>query len=199
MIITQEAPKHACAIEALLDRSFGPDRFTKTAYRLREGVDSIPELNLVAIEHDEYGNEIVEGTIRYWPVTVGGMFKTIMLGPIAVSDRLQGGGLGSKLIRLSLNKAAALGHRSVILVGDAPYYGRFGFSRELTLGMQMPGPVDYSRLLGLELVPGALAGVAGMIGKAEPASSADSLVEVTTALAAPRPYTFGRRCRDQNA
>ena len=167
MIISLEESRHAAAIEALLDRSFGPERFKKTAYKLREGVDPIPELSLVAIEHDELGNEILEGTIRFWPVTVGGTVQALLLGPIAVSERLQGGGLGSKLIRMSLNKAAALGHKAVILVGDAPYYERFGFTRRLTLGMQMPGPVDLDRLLGLELVPGALAGAAGMIGKVE--------------------------------
>ena len=123
------------------------------SYRLRDGVDSIPALNLVAIEHDEHGREVVVGTIRYWPILVGGTTRSILLGPIAVAAHLQGSGLGSKMIRMSLNKAVALGHKSVILVGDAPYYERFGFSRALTLGMEMPGLVDMSRLLGLELVP----------------------------------------------
>ncbi|MBK3775240.1 GNAT family N-acetyltransferase [Azospirillum aestuarii] len=163
MMISLEEPRHDAAIEALLDRSFGPDRFKKTAYKLREGVAPIPELGFVAIEHDELGNEILEGTIRYWPVTIGGTVPALLLGPIAVSDRLQGGGLGSKLIRMSLNKAAALGHRAVILVGDAPYYARFGFTRDLTLDMALPGPVDLDRFLGLELVSGALAGAAGMV------------------------------------
>ncbi|WP_448203540.1 GNAT family N-acetyltransferase [Azospirillum sp. sgz302134] len=175
MIISLEEPRHAAAIEALLDRSFGPDRFKKTAYKLRDGVDPIPDLSLVAIEHDELGNEVLEGTIRYWPVTIGGPVAgvagggvpALLLGPIAVSERFQGGGLGSKLIRMSLNKAAALGHRAVILVGDAPYYARFGFTRDLTLGMALPGPVDLDRFLGLELVPGALAGAVGMVGRAE--------------------------------
>ncbi|KAA0580211.1 N-acetyltransferase [Azospirillum sp. B21] len=182
MIITVEEPKHAAAIEALLDASFGPDRFTKTAYRLRDGVDSIPALNLVAIEHDEHGREVVVGTIRYWPILVGGTVQSILLGPIAVAAHLQGSGLGSKMIRMSLNKAVALGHKSVILVGDAPYYERFGFSRALTLGMEMPGPVDMNRLLGLELVEGALSGAAGMIGKPEPADVQDSAIGTTPVL-----------------
>ncbi|MGF7174467.1 GNAT family N-acetyltransferase [Azospirillum doebereinerae] len=188
MIITVEQPKHAAAIEALLDASFGPDRFQKTAYRLRDGVDSIPELNLVAIEHDEHGNEILEGTIRYWPITVGGT-TSLLLGPIAVAGRLQGGGLGSKLIRMSLNKAIAHGHKSVILVGDAPYYERFGFSRSLTLGMQMPGPVDMNRLLGLELVEGALDGVSGMIG---PAEATAPVLPGVAETAAPLSFLFAR-------
>jgi len=182
MIITVEEPKHAAAIEALLDASFGPDRFAKTAYRLRDGVDSIPALNLVAIEHDEHGREVVVGTIRYWPILVGGATPSILLGPIAVAAHLQGSGLGSKMIRMSLNKAVALGHKSVILVGDAPYYERFGFTRALTLGMEMPGPVDMSRLLGLELVEGSLAGAAGMIGKPEQADVLETEAGATPIL-----------------
>jgi len=194
MIITVEQPKHACGIEALLDASFGPDRFQKTAYRLRDGVDSIPELNLGAIEHDEHGNEILEGTIRYWPILIGGTTPSLLLGPIAVTGRLQGGGLGSKLIRMSLNKAVALGYKSVILVGDAPYYERFGFTRALTLGMQMPGPVDMNRLLGLELVEGALDGVSGMIGSAEKAPSA---LPTAAETVAPLSFLFSRTWRDR--
>lgn len=182
MIITVEEPKHAAAIEALLDASFGPDRFNKTAYRLRDGVDSIPSLNLVAVDHDEHGREVVVGTIRYWPIQVGGITQSILLGPIAVAAHLQGSGLGSKMIRMSLNKAVALGHQSVILVGDAPYYERFGFSRALTLGMEMPGPVDMNRLLGLELVEGALAGAAGMIGKPATADALETETGTTPVL-----------------
>lgn len=167
MIITTEGPQHAAAIETLLDKAFGPGRFTKTAYRLRDGVDPVADLCLVAIDHDEHGNETLEGTIRYWPVTIGGTTPALLLGPIAVAPHWQGGGLGSKLIRMSLNKAAAAGHRAVLLVGDAPYYNRFGFTRDLTLGMALPGPVDLDRFLGLEMVPGALAGVTGMVGRAE--------------------------------
>ncbi|HYH21716.1 MAG TPA: N-acetyltransferase [Azospirillum sp.] len=165
MIITTEETQHAPLIEALLDTAFGPERHTKTAYRLRDGVDPIPELCLVALDHDEHGNETLEGTIRYWPVTIGEGTPALLLGPIAVSPRWQGGGLGSKLIRMTLNKAAAAGHRIVLLVGDAPYYARFGFSRQATLGLALPGPVDLDRFLGLELVPGALDGVSGMVGR----------------------------------
>ncbi len=199
MIITVEEPKHACAIETLLDASFGPDRFQKTAYRLRDGVASIPELNLVAIEHDEHGNEILEGTIRYWPILVGGTTPSLLLGPIAVAGHLQGSGLGSKLIRMSLNKAVALGHKSVILVGDAPYYERFGFTRALTLGMQMPGPVDMSRLLGLELAEGALDGATGMIGpvvKDDPALAGLPIAGMAE-TPAPLSFLFSRTWRDR--
>ena len=211
MIISLEEPRHGAAIEALLDRSFGPDRFKKTAYKLRDGVDPIPELSLVAIEHDEFGNEILEGTIRYWPVTIAGPVagpvagsgvSALLLGPIAVTERLQGGGLGSKLIRMSLNKAAALGHRAVILVGDAPYYARFGFTRDLTLGMALPGPVDLDRFLGLELVPGALAGAVGMVGKAEVGMSSvipNGVAPLAMAISANRDISESRLWRARTA
>lgn len=166
MIITPELPRHAAAIESLLDTAFGPDRLSKTAYRLRDGVAPIPELCLVATGHDDLGNEVLKGTIRYWPVSIGeGKVPALLLGPIAVDPALQGSGLGSRLIRMTLSKAAAAGHRIVLLVGDAPYYQRFGFSRELTRALDFPGPVDLNRFLGLELAPGALDGVSGMVGR----------------------------------
>jgi len=165
MNITPEQPRHAAAIEALLDTAFGPDRQSKTAYRLRDGVAPIQELCLVATEVDAAGREHLKGTIRYWPVTIGGTTPALLLGPIAVAPALQGTGLGSKLIRQTLNLAAAAGHRIVLLVGDAPYYERFGFSRAMTQALQFPGPVDLDRFLGLELVPGALQGVSGMVGR----------------------------------
>ncbi|WP_431855701.1 GNAT family N-acetyltransferase [Azospirillum sp.] len=166
MIITPELPRHAAAIESLLDTAFGPDRLSKTAYRLRDGVAPIPELCLVALGHDDLGNEVLKGTIRYWPVSIGeGKVPALLLGPIAVDPALQGSGLGSRLIRMTLNKAAAAGHRTALLVGDAPYYQRFGFTRDLTQALQFPGPVDLNRFLGLELVPGALDGASGMVGR----------------------------------
>lgn len=166
MIITPELPRHAAAIEMLLDTAFGPDRLTKTAYRLRAGVAPIRDLCLVALGHDDVGNEVLKGTIRYWPVSIGDAgVPALLLGPIAVNPGLQGSGLGSRLIRMTLNKAAAAGHRAVLLIGDAPYYGRFGFTRALTGKMQFPGPVDLDRFLGVELVAGALDGVSGMVGR----------------------------------
>jgi predicted N-acetyltransferase YhbS len=169
MLITLEKPRHAAAVEALLDIAFGPERTRKTTYRLRDGIDAISDLCYVALETGAGGNDIVVGTIRFWPVLIGGTEPSLMLGPIAVAPHLQGHGLGSKLIRIGLNKAFALGYRSVILVGDAPYYRRFGFTRALTLGMHLPGPVDLDRFLALELVDGALAGVGGMVERALPA------------------------------
>ncbi len=165
MLITAEQPRHAAAIETLLDTAFGSDRQKKTAYRLRDGVAPRHELCLVALDYDDQGNERLRGTIRYWPVLVGSATPALLLGPIAVDPVLQGSGLGSTLIRTTLSKAAAAGHRAVLLVGDAPYYERFGFTQALTQVLHFPGPVDLRRFLGLELAPGALDGVSGMVGR----------------------------------
>lgn len=189
MILTLEKPHQAADVEALLDIAFGPDRFRKTTYRLREGVAALPDLSYVALETGADGKDVVVGTVRYWPVMIGGT-PSVMLGPIAVAPHLQGTGVGSKLIRISLNKAFALGHRSVILVGDAPYYNRFGFTRDLTLAMHLPGPVDPARFLGLELVEGALAGVGGMVERAlpvEPVAAASKAVPLAIPTQVYRP------------
>jgi predicted N-acetyltransferase YhbS len=162
MTIVHEQPHHGLGIDTLLDISFGPHRLAKTAYRLREGTDPVAELSLVALD-DATG--ALDGTIRFWPILVGGCLPTLLLGPVAVAPHRRSEGLGGALIRLGIARARGLGWESVVLVGDAPYYGRFGFSRSLTLDMAMPGPVDLDRLLGLELVPGALRGAAGVLGR----------------------------------
>jgi len=165
MHISLEQPAHAGAIEALLDSSFGAKRHTKTVYRLREGVDPVPELGFVVLDGDADGTERVVATIRYWPILIGGTVPALLLGPIAVAPELRSLGLGGKLIRHSLERAAELGHRIVLLVGDAPYYTRFGFTRAVTLNLSLPGPVDMDRFLGLELVAGALDGVSGLVDR----------------------------------
>jgi len=169
MIITHELPAHAGAIEALLDGSFGPKRHTKTVYKLRRGVAHLPELSFVAMDDDGQGGRKLVATIRYWPVLIGGSVQAVMLGPIAVDPAYRSAGLGATMIRYSLEQAKLLGHRIVILVGDAPYYVRFGFSREKALGLSLPGPVDPDRFLGLELAEGAMDGLTGMVGRAAPA------------------------------
>lgn len=161
MLIADEAPEHSGAINALLDLSFGSNRTAKTVYRLREGVDPIADLCLVALDGDA-----LAGSIRFWPITIGGPTPALLLGPIAIAADWRGRGVGGLLIRNGLNRAAALGHRIVLLVGDAPYYGRFGFTRALTERLSLPGPVDLDRFLGLELTPGALSGASGMVGRA---------------------------------
>ena len=157
----QERPEHAAYIEHLLDRAFGPGRFAKTAYRLREGGGFIPELSMVALERD-----ILRGSLRYWPIEIGAAHtRAILLGPLVVDPELQGQGIALRLMEMSLQRASEAGHRIVVLVGDEPYYARAGFSAAAARGLRMPGPVDRARLLARELTPGALTGVSGMISK----------------------------------
>lgn len=155
-----EKQDDAGAIDALVAQGFGPGRYAKTAYRLREGVHHLPKLAFVA----ERDGEIV-ATVRYWPIDVGGT-AALMLGPLAVRNELRGQGIGIGLMEHSLNAARAAGHRAVILVGDQPYYGRVGFTAIKPMGrITMPGPVDYARLLGLALVEGALDQLSGAVSR----------------------------------
>ena len=158
MTIREETPADAAAREALLDACFGEERFEKTCERLREGRKPAEGLSLV-LEND--GDLI--GTVRLWHVTAGPNRAALLLGPIAIDPSLQGLGLGSKLMRVALNRAAALGYGAVLLVGDAPYYERFGFSAEATEELWLPGPYERERFLGLDLQPGTLAGARGLV------------------------------------
>lgn len=153
-----ERPQDRWEVEALYDLCFAPGREALSSYRLRDGVAPVAELCLVARE-----DGIVAGAIRYWPVRVGGA-AALLLGPVAVHPTHQGEGLGGWLIRESLERARALGWTRVMLVGDAPYYGRFGFAR--LAGVEMPPPTNPARVLGLALVPGAWDGVAGAVTRA---------------------------------
>ena len=146
-------------VEALLDLCFAPGREALSSYRLREGVPPVPELSIVARDQDG----ILAGTIRYWPVKVGAA-SALLLGPIAVHPTRQGEGLGGYLIYGSLAAARAAGWDRVMLVGDAPYYGRFGFHR--LADVQMPPPTNPDRVLGLDLALGAWNGVAGKVTRA---------------------------------
>ena len=160
--IVQEQPEDAAEIERLLDLAFGPDRLTKTAYRLREGVSPVPELCLVARE-----NGVLRASNRFWPVRIGeGIWPALLLGPLAVDPEHRGRGLGIELMRRGLEQARMMGHARIILVGDEPYYARVGFSRAKAVGLALPGPVDERRLLALELVPGSFEGVSGMVHRA---------------------------------
>jgi predicted N-acetyltransferase YhbS len=159
--IRLEAAADTAACDAIVAAAFGPGRFAKTAYRLREGVLPVTALSFVALE----GARIV-GTVRYWPVMIGAT-PALMLGPIAIVADRQGQGIALALMQTSLARARELGHRAVVLVGDEPYYGRAGFKRIQPAGrITMPGPVDLSRVLGLALVEGALDDFHGEIHKA---------------------------------
>ena len=141
-------------VEALYDLCFAPGREALSSYRLRDGVDPVAALCLVARD----GDGIVGGAIRFWPVLVGGA-PCLLLGPVAVHPTRQGEGLGGLLIRGALERAGPLGWHRVLLVGDAPYYGKFGFVRQA--GVRMPPPTNPDRVLGVELSPGAWQGVQG--------------------------------------
>ena len=145
-------------VEALYDLCFAPGREALSSYRLRDGIDPVAGLSLTA--RDPQG--ILAGAIRYWPVLVG-RTEALLLGPVAVHPTRQGEGLGGYLIRESLYLAADQGHARVILVGDAPYYKRFGFAR--LEGVEMPPPTNPERVLGIELLPDSWAGVTGKVGR----------------------------------
>ena len=156
-----ERPGDIAARERLLDLAFGPARFAKTSEKLRSGRVPARGLSLIARVATPAG-EIVVGTVRLWHVAAGGV-PALMLGPLAVDARYRCFGVGARLMREALDRATALGHAAIILVGDAPYYARFGFTRAHTLGLQLPGPVEDDRFLGLELKPGALAPADGLV------------------------------------
>ncbi len=164
--ILPEKPDHYKPIITLLDAAFGPYRFGKAVYRLRR---SIPPLRALCFV-DQTNDGDLRGTIRYWPIRIvdNSMSPPIetpalLLGPIAIRQQDQGTGIGRALMKHSLQHATNLGHKVVILVGDEPYYQRFGFSHAAAKGLNLPGLIDPQRLLGRELVPGALSHIHGEI------------------------------------
>jgi predicted N-acetyltransferase YhbS len=165
--IRHERPHDVAAREALLDLCFGAARHQKASERLREG--RLPWLALIATERGR-----VIGTVRLWHVSAGHDRPALLLGPLAVDARHRNRGIGSALVQRAIEAARAGGHREMLLVGDAPYYCRFGFSAERTGKLAMPGPFEPSRLLGLALVPEAEATAAsepvGLITPAGPAA-----------------------------
>jgi predicted N-acetyltransferase YhbS len=156
--VRPEGPEDHWEVEALYDLCFAPGREALSSYRLRDGVLPVADLCLVARE-----GGIVAGAIRYWPVCVGPA-RALLLGPVAVHPTHQGEGLGAWLIRDSVERARAAGWPRVMLVGDAPYYGRFGFAR--LEGVVMPPPTNPERVLGLALQPGAWEGLRGEVTRA---------------------------------
>ncbi len=153
--IRSEKPADVAAREALLDLAYGPVRFTKPSQRLRERRE--PALSFVA---QEQGG--VVGTVRLWPVEAGGR-AALLLGPLAVHPDCRRRGIGAALMRRAVRAARDSGHAAVLLVGDASYYGRFGFTAAKTGALTMPGSREPDRLLAAELVPGALDGAHGVI------------------------------------
>jgi predicted N-acetyltransferase YhbS len=159
--IRNERPADAAAREALLDAAYGPSRFTKASELLREGRLPAEQLAFVAVERGR-----LIGTVRLWHIWAGPARPALLLGPLAVHPDCRNRGIGSMLMRHALAAAQRLGHGMVLLVGDAPFYGRFGFAADKTASLWMPGRYEPHRLLALELVPGALDGARGLIGAA---------------------------------
>lgn len=154
MELRQETPEDRWEVEALFDLCFAPGRTALSSYRLREDVAPIDALSLVAVDD----LNIIGGAIRYWPVKVGA-HTALLLGPVAVHPTRQGEGLGAFLIQNSLERAWALGHARVLLVGDAAYYRRLGFS--VLQNVEMPPPTNPDRVLGV----GDWVGVAGTVSR----------------------------------
>jgi len=159
--IRPERPEDATLVAALNETSFGPGRFAKSAYRLREGVNPVAGLSFVAIEDGE-----LRGSIRFWSVSIG-MEKSLLLGPLAVQSDQRGRGIGIALMKRGIEEARAQGHASIILVGDEPYYVRVGFARIAPGKVRFPGPVDQARVLGQSLKPNVMLTLAGEVRRAK--------------------------------
>jgi predicted N-acetyltransferase YhbS len=170
IVLRQERQSDVKAREALLDQAFGASRRRKTSERLRKGRLPADGLSLIAAE----GKRVV-GTARLWQVACGSDQHALLLGPVAVAADCRNRGIGAALVRRALHQARRLGHRAVLLVGDAAYYGRFGFTGEKTADLRLPGPFERDRLLALELEAGALDGARGLVradGRPLPQSNA---------------------------
>ncbi|MEJ8563120.1 N-acetyltransferase [Yoonia sp. GPGPB17] len=156
LTLATETPEDWWEVEALYDLCFAPGRSALSSYRLREGVDPIGPLCLTARDADG----ILAGAVRNWPVLAGGQ-KTVLLGPIAVHPTRQGEGVAALLMQRCLGDARDLGWKRLMLVGDAPYYSRFGFER--LPGVIMPPPTNPDRVLGVALIEDAWDNVSGAV------------------------------------
>jgi predicted N-acetyltransferase YhbS len=157
LVLRLEEPSDFAAIDRLHERAFGPGRFARTAYRLREGVPPIATLSFIA----QVGTMLV-GSVRLNTIKAGSS-KALILGPLAVEPAFSDRGIGTRLMEMALDQAKADGHGLVFLVGDLPYYSRFGFKIVPQGRVTMPGPVDPQRFLVLELQAGTLEQVSGLL------------------------------------
>jgi predicted N-acetyltransferase YhbS len=150
------------AIEKLVDLTFGPGRFAKSAYRLREGV--LPDARLSFVAQDSESASLW-GSVRFWPVAAGET-AALLLGPLAVVPQLRGRGIGISLMKHAIQAASALEYPAILLVGDEPYYAKVGFARLRPGQVQFPGPVDPNRVLGLALNGSSLTALSGTVKRA---------------------------------
>jgi predicted N-acetyltransferase YhbS len=155
--VRREEPHDAAAIEALNDEAFGPGRYVRSAYRLRDGVAHDPGLSFVG----EAGSTLI-GSVRLTPIRIGSR-PALLLGPLAVARAWKDRGCGKLLVRTAVAAAREAGHSLILLVGDEPYYGPLGFKRVAAGSVTMPGPVDPDRLLIAELRPGAADDLTGPV------------------------------------
>jgi predicted N-acetyltransferase YhbS len=157
LTILPETQEDALAIERLHERTFGPGRYARTAFRIREGATHLVDLSFTA----RIGTLLV-GSVRLTPIRIGEA-KALLLGPLTVEPPFRERGIGLALLQRALAHARDGGHRLVLLVGDEPYYARAGFKRIPKGQARMPGPVNPARLLVAELIEGAFAGVSGLV------------------------------------
>ena len=157
LTILPETADDALAIERLHERTFGPGRYARTAYRLREG-----RAHSLALSFTARIGSLMVGSLRMSPICIADT-RALLLGPLTVEPPFRSHGIGSALIARALEVARERGHRLVVLVGDEPFYGKAGFKQVPKGQVNMPGPVDPARLLVAELAPNAFDGVAGMI------------------------------------
>lgn len=157
LLILPEKPDDDAAIERLYERTFGPGRFARTAYRLRERMEHRLDFSFTA----RIGTLLV-GSVRLTPVLIGDT-PAQLLGPLTIEPPFRSRGIGRALIEASLKAAREGGAKLVLLVGDEPYYGRLGFRKVPPKQVELPGPVDRDRVLVAELVPGAFDGVSGLV------------------------------------
>ena len=153
--ISNECDADALAVDGLEIRAFGPGRFARTAFRLREGNTHDQQLSFVARV-----STLVVGSIRLTPIRIG-KHPGLLLGPLTVDPAFRAKGIGRMLIEASVKAATAKGHRHIILVGDEAYYSRMGFKRVPQGKITMPGPVDPARILALALDGGTIENIAG--------------------------------------
>ena len=156
--IRLQTPDDYAALLELNEKAFGPGRFARSAYRVREGAMRDPRLNLCLTVDGK-----IAGAMDLTPVTIGGVKGALLLGPLIIADKYKSQGYGRRLTLDGLERARALGYRLVILVGDLPYYARAGFRPAPQGRIVMPGPVDPARMLYAELAPGALEAYRGLV------------------------------------
>ena len=162
IVLAPEQPDDHWEIEALLDTAFAPGRTGLSSYRLREGVEPVRDLCLTARDDDEAAT--LAGTIRFWPIQIGDTLEpALLLGPVAAHPTRQGEGIGAMLILEALDRAVAGRWKRCILIGDEPFYARFGFKRSLAETITFPPPTNPNRILAKPLIDGGMDGIVGEV------------------------------------